>query len=213
MNSKNFTAPAPTFGLILTTGLGIDNKLNHSYEIPAFLEHTHLVQWGSHPSAPGHCWRGQRAGDDRNLPPRNTFTSHLSFRWKESLVPAGSPLSIKPPIGALQPRDQASTPLPSFMWNIPVVGGEGRSAVCQGCPQAPPATVPGKHWAELVRQPPTPLPSYQRLRVPRDRFNLPNTKKLKCWNAVGFFPEYISWVLEVTLRFYLYNIINAIMYI
>lgn len=44
MNSKNFTVPVPTFDLILTTGFGIDNKLNHSYEIPAFLENTHLVR-------------------------------------------------------------------------------------------------------------------------------------------------------------------------
>lgn len=105
MNSKNFTVPVPTFDLILTTGFGIDNKLNHSYEIPAFLENTHLVRWGSHPSAAGLCWRGQRAGDDRNLHPRNnTFTSHLPFRRKESLVPAGSTQSIKPPTGPFNPE-------------------------------------------------------------------------------------------------------------
>ena len=114
---------------------------------------------------------------------------------------------------ALQTRDQASTLLTSFRQNVPVVEAEGRSAVCQGCPQALPATTPGRHWAELVRQPPTPLPSYLRLSVRRDCFNL-----LKHWNAVRFSQSfsqhpYILWVLEVTLCFYLNNdIINAIIY-
>lgn len=124
MNSKNFTVPVPTFDLILTTGL-LDNKLNHFMKSPAFLENTHLVWWGSHPSAAGLCWRGQRAGDDRNLHPRNnTFTSHLPFR-RESLVPAGSTQSIKPPTGPFNPETR---PQPySSLRNVPVVEGEGRS--------------------------------------------------------------------------------------
>ena len=132
------------------------------------------------------------AGGGSEQETTGTFThviipSHLIFPLDRKSLWFLQGLSVhKASYRALQPRDQASTLLPSIMWNVPVVEGEGRSAVCQGCPQALPATAPGRHWAELVRQPPTPLPSYLQLRVPRDRFNLPNTKKLKYWNAVGF---------------------------
>lgn len=59
----------------------------------------------------------------------NTFTSHLPFWRKESLVPTVSTQSTRPPSGpwgtamALRPRDQASTLCPFFALECGVCGG------------------------------------------------------------------------------------------
>lgn len=206
MNSKNFTALAPTFGSILITSLGTENKVNQCLTKSELFYRTHAPhREGRHPAAP----------DVRELSsctPTLLITSHLTSPsgGKESLVLTVSTQSPKTsfrvPWGTpmpFRPRDQASTPLPFFtLWRGVwwFRGGKCRwerclpGHECQGYSEALPVMAPGDS-----RGHPPLCPSYLWLSVPRDPLNLPNTKKLKDWSSVGFFlvPGCIPWVLGV----------------